>query len=372
MKASKAKVDPMSKRVPRSQKYDHIQGRLDTGLTTKKVKVISVREFSRRRDEIFYRVQREQLEMLYTEYERSENEETMSRMGRSGDMGPTIVTHENESEAVYDRPYLLLDVRDARDYDDGHLLQARSFPHTMLRRDAHHPEIYQFRNKPEHMIILYCDADNETISRDAAKIMTDRGIDNVFLLTGGFKEMLHKFPHRVEGNMPELPVSPDRAPSRKCREKRQQLEALKDGLKSAAADSQYHRRSMDTISEAGSYNPVYKDGTDNGGRRLYSISTAGSPNVSDRVAKALLEQRSRYSASREQDRDGYQNHSSTALNSARLREHDRHEMDRYTNSARGSPDRRSYHRDYDDRSEGGRSVAGSVMSSAMRRRGRGY
>jgi len=44
------------KRVPKSEKYKHITGRLDTGLTTEKVKFITVREFSRRRDEIYYRV----------------------------------------------------------------------------------------------------------------------------------------------------------------------------------------------------------------------------------------------------------------------------------------------------------------------------
>ena len=43
-------------KVPRSKKYEHITGRLDTGLTVEKVKFITVREFSRRRDEIYYRV----------------------------------------------------------------------------------------------------------------------------------------------------------------------------------------------------------------------------------------------------------------------------------------------------------------------------
>ena len=77
-------MDPLAKRVPKSQKYDHIQGHLDTGMTAKKMKVISVREFSRRRDEIYYRIQREQLEMLYEEYERHENDESMGHMSSSG------------------------------------------------------------------------------------------------------------------------------------------------------------------------------------------------------------------------------------------------------------------------------------------------
>jgi len=393
------KPDPLAKRVPKSSKYDHIQGRLDTGMTAPKMKVVSVREFSRRREEIYYRVQREQMELLYEEYDSRENDESMGHMSTSGGIaslgmgnrGPTIVTHTDEDKAVYDRPYLLVDVRDISAFQDGHLLQARSFPSHMLRRDAHHPEIFQFRNKPEHMIIVYCDTEGEVQSRECAKIMTDRGADNVFLLTGGFKEMVHKYPHRIEGNMPDLPVSPNRIASRKHREKRQQLEALKDGLRMDPRD----RARMEGISETASYssraNPAYKD--EEAGRRPYSLSTARSPNVSDRVAKALSQQKEKHGYNVSQGRDiGSYSHrtgdSSGALNSARLREHDRREMDDH--SARGSPSQRSVrgqgdygrgdrgHCDDDGRSEGGctarstRSVAESVMSKAMSRRGRGY
>ena len=115
MAAKKTKADPLGKRVPKSNKYDHIQGRLDTGMTAPKMKVVSVREFSRRREEIYYRVQREQMEMLYEEYDSRENDESMGHMSSSGgisalslggDRGPTIVTHEDEAKPVYDRPYV--------------------------------------------------------------------------------------------------------------------------------------------------------------------------------------------------------------------------------------------------------------------------
>jgi hypothetical protein len=45
---------------------------LDTGLTTGKVKVISSSEYARRRDEIFYRISKQQLSALYEEYEADE------------------------------------------------------------------------------------------------------------------------------------------------------------------------------------------------------------------------------------------------------------------------------------------------------------
>jgi rhodanese-related sulfurtransferase len=361
-------------------------------MTAKKMKVISVREFSRRRDEIYYRMQKEQMEMLYEEYERHEHDESMGHMnekfgGNGTSSGPTIVTHLEMDSAIYDRPYLLLDVREERDYHKSHLLQARSFPHMLLRRDQYHPEVYKFRNKEESMIVLYCD--DEMISRDAAKMMVDRGIENVFVLTGGYIEFIHKYPHRVEGQMPDLPVSPNRAPSRKCRDKRERIDAVKESLRTG---DRSRLDAIDERSEAGtgtgtgtSYdrhgNPVYRDEID--GRRPYSLSTARSPEVSDRLARALNEHKQQ----RSQDYDdyhsrhgggGYSSHSSSGdLNSARLREHEeRHGGGGY--SARGSPSR-SYHsrqgrdRDHDAYSEvSTKSVAESIMSKAMSRRGKGY
>jgi len=393
MKASVKTKNPLDNRVPVSKKYAHITGRLNTGLTMSKVKVITVREFSRRRDEIYYRLQPDMLEALYSEYEqRDGGGEVMGHMGSQFDRGgPTIITHQESDRTEYDRPYLILDMRDESDFAKGHLLHARSFPHQLLRRDQLHADVYQFRNKEEHLIILYCD--KEDISRDAAKIMVDRGIDNIFLLTGGLFEFVGKHSHRMEGQMPNLPVSPNRAPSRKHRDRREELEALRAGHGSVSR--------LDTISEKGGYdgygNPVYQE--DVGGRRPYSLSTAGSPNVSDRVAKALAEHRTQRGDSRSGHSDYMRGDTSSnggGLNSARLREHDRDDYDARSArggrgggggnaggaqaSARGSPSRGFGARGTggDDRSEAGysthstRSVADSVISRAMARKGKGF
>jgi len=385
MKASVKTKNPLDNRVPVSKKYAHITGRLNTGLTMSKVKVITVREFSRRRNEIYYRLQPDMLEALYSEYEqRDGGGESLGHMGSQSDRrGPTIITHQESDRSEYDRPYLILDMRDESDFAKGHLLHARSFPHQLLRRDQLHPDVYQFRNKEEHLIILYCD--KEEISRDAAKIMVDRGIDNIFLLTGGIFEFVSKHPYRMEGEMPHLPVSPNRAPSHKHRDRRAELEALRAGHGSVSR--------LGTISEKGGYdgygNPAFQE--DVAGRRPYSLSTAGSPNVSDRVAKALAEHRSQRDDSRSGHSDYMRSDASSngGLNSARLREHDRGDDGMLTSrggggaaqvSARGSPSRGYGGRDRggDEYSEAGysthstRSVADSVISRAMARKGKGF
>lgn len=197
----------MEKKVPKSEKYSHVQGVLDTGMTINKVKYVTAREYSKRRDEIFFRISRSQLYELYIEYEQDEFE-SISETTRT-DNQPRIVTYSEAEKPLYEKPYLILDVRDAADFNTCHLLQARSFPYVLMRRDQTHPEVYNFRNKPETLIILYCE--DEKISRDAAKVMVDRGTDNIFLLTGGLAEFATDYPAFVEG----IPPSPrPRAPTK--------------------------------------------------------------------------------------------------------------------------------------------------------------
>ena len=198
---------PSSPASRKSEKYSHVTSKLDTGMTVDKVKVVSASEYSRRRDETFYRVTRGQLYELYTEYE-AEDHETITETDYEEGNGPRIVTHSETSSAQYNKPYLILDVREQEAYQECHLVQARSYPSTMMRRDFTHPEIYHFKNKPETLIIVYCD--DERISREAAHVLVGRGIDNVFLLTGGLLEFAERFPPYVEGNLPELPSNPSR------------------------------------------------------------------------------------------------------------------------------------------------------------------
>jgi centrosomal protein CEP41 len=193
----------MEKRVPKSDKYSHIQGTLNTGLTVEKVKNVTASEYAKRRDEIFFRINKNQVYELFNEYEASEYE-SIADSSRSRDL--KIVTHNQSDSPVYDKPYLILDVRDVGDFNTCHLLQARSFPYTLLRRDQLHPEIYKFRNKTETLIIVYCD--DEKISRDAAKVLVDRGTDNIYLLTGGMEEFSQLFPAFLEG----VPPSPKNSP----------------------------------------------------------------------------------------------------------------------------------------------------------------
>ncbi|KAJ1405921.1 Rhodanese-like domain-containing protein [Ochromonadaceae sp. CCMP2298] len=192
---------PMERRVPKSEKYAHVRGTIDTGMTVDKVKFVTAREYSKRRDEIFFRITKQQLYQLLAEYEGEEFEciqETSNNRLK-------IVSYTEFSEPVYEKPYLLLDVREIDSFNQFHILQARSFPYQMLRRDLMHPEIYRFRNKPDTLVVLCCE--DEKMSRESAKVLVDRGVDNVYLLTGGINEFAYEYPSFIEGMAPIPPKS---------------------------------------------------------------------------------------------------------------------------------------------------------------------
>jgi len=199
---------PLERRVPKNEKYSHVRGTLDTGLTVEKVKFVTAREYSKRRDEIYYRLNKNQLLELLNEYEIDEHESIAETSNNS----LRIVSYSDTAGPVYEKPYLILDVRETDYFNDYHILQARSFPYTMLRRDQMHPEIYRFKNKPETLIIICCD--DEKTSRESAKVLVDRGVDNVFLLTGGINEFAYDYPEFIEGNAPAPPKSASKPPRR--------------------------------------------------------------------------------------------------------------------------------------------------------------
>ena len=252
--------------------------------------------------------------------------------------------------------------------------------------------MYEFRNKEESLIIVYCD--DEMRSRETCKIMVDRGIDNVFLLTGGMIEFAAKYPHYIEGEMPNIPVSPTRKAGNKYHKSRG----------SGGLGYVERRRELDAITERVAYGESKADYTDD----IASMSTGGgghyrkNPIVSDRVARALAEHRKerdvirsspsrqsdrRYSSTLnepvtardlyEDDRGGdYGDEDNSSMTSARLRAFDRQQQQAGLLSARGTP-LRSARGGYspDDKSETGfstrsnKSVVESVISRATRHKG---
>uniref|UniRef100_A0A915EW11 Rhodanese domain-containing protein n=1 Tax=Echinococcus canadensis TaxID=519352 RepID=A0A915EW11_9CEST len=100
----------------------------------------------------------------------------------------------NTTEEKSDCPYLLLDVRDRDEFDQCHIIKAISYPHTMLSRCINFEirQMLAFRNKPGHIIICY--DEDERLAPRVATMLTERGYENIFVLSGGLKVGWKLFP----------------------------------------------------------------------------------------------------------------------------------------------------------------------------------
>jgi len=96
-----------------------------------------------------------------------------------------------------DRPYLLLDIRPAEQYEAGHITTARSYPHVRLARAVNFEtkEMLAYKNRESKLIVVY-DYD-EAFAAKFATTMMERGYDNVFMLSGGLRVAYIKFPERL-------------------------------------------------------------------------------------------------------------------------------------------------------------------------------
>jgi rhodanese-related sulfurtransferase len=67
----------------------------------------------------------------------------------------TIKTvHQEVIEVNDETDYVLLDIRDHDEYSEFHIKDAESFPAPMINRNAFKPHIYNFKNKPNCLIIV--------------------------------------------------------------------------------------------------------------------------------------------------------------------------------------------------------------------------
>lgn len=77
----------------------------------------------------------------------------------------------------------LVDVREPKEFEGGHILGARNIPSTQLRQ--RHKEI-----RPDLPVYLYCQ--NTGRSARAALFLKKRGYNQIYQLQGGFKEWTGK------------------------------------------------------------------------------------------------------------------------------------------------------------------------------------
>ena len=95
------------------------------------------------------------------------------------------------------RPFLLLDVREPEQYQRSHLVYSNTYHHTRLNRafDYETKEMLRLKNKSGAIIVVY--DDDESLARICATTLTQRGYDNVFMLSGGIRVAKIKYPESL-------------------------------------------------------------------------------------------------------------------------------------------------------------------------------
>ncbi|XP_061578428.1 centrosomal protein of 41 kDa [Cololabis saira] len=242
-------LEYMKKRIPKNAKYDYVKTKLDTGSSLSKYmeRLEEIRKNYRyRKDEIFKRLKVTTFAQLVLQVASVSglNENEMDGESNSPQDSISVVSeHTNGStlgqgdgrdtchsarstllsvisgvgelnversgqrteaelpppptpeDGPYpDCPYLLLDVRDRDQYDCCHIISAHSFPASMLSRtmNPYTAGVLEYKNAAGKIIILY--DEDERIASQAATIMCQRGFENLFMLCGGLKVIVQKFP----------------------------------------------------------------------------------------------------------------------------------------------------------------------------------
>ena len=195
----------LERKPPRNPKFANVKGTLDTGNSFSKVKLISNREYIRRRSEIFKRVRALTVQELIQENE--EQHESINNLANGDDQAPLspgsmVVVDAKADGDKFKKPYLILDCRTSQDdYQICHISTSKHYPADWLRHDRITPTLYHYKNRENKVIILYTLDDRE--GRLVARQFVEKGFDNVFLLTGGLEGFIKEFPQTVEGTLPD-------------------------------------------------------------------------------------------------------------------------------------------------------------------------
>ena len=132
------------------------------------------------------------------------NHDTKSQVSHlSSVSGVSAVTYATEALGITDQTsFLLLDLREPEEYDFWRIKESINYPVMNIARDKMIPELFRFKNKANKLIIVYMNDERRGVA--AANLLSEKGFENVFLLSGGIENFNEEFHHLVEGR--EVPV----------------------------------------------------------------------------------------------------------------------------------------------------------------------
>ena len=216
----------ITKKVKTNPKYSDVKSVVNHGKTMKDVQVISDQLVAKRKGENFGRIQATTLAKLLNEVNNEEsvfglmksaqdaedkenNFDVQSTTGSVMSMGAesttSAVTYTTDMLGITsETKFILLDLRDEDEYKQYHIREAISFPAPNISRDKIFASLLRFKNHSDKIIAVYMH--DERNGTHYAKLLHEKGFDNVYLLTGGIEGFLESQYELVEGmNVPAKP-----------------------------------------------------------------------------------------------------------------------------------------------------------------------
>jgi len=194
---------------PKSTKYDSIKPTVNTGKTIKNVVLESDKLVSKKKSELFKRVNAKAIQKLLSEnnlHESIYNHSINGNVVNNADLKDktdtaSVITVTSSTQIIGDlskfTKFCIIDLRDTDEYDDYHIKDSINMPYFNISRDKFPQDMYMMKNKEDKMIICY--SLDERTSIPHCQLLFQKGFDNIYLLTGGIEEFVKKFPELCEG-----------------------------------------------------------------------------------------------------------------------------------------------------------------------------
>ena len=201
----------MTKKIKANPKYANVKSVVSHGKTTKDVDILSDNLVAKRKGENYGRVKCSTLAKFLTEFSESEsifglmsnntnggddfdahnkeNSDAVSSTGSVVSRTDTVVTCTTEMLGITaNTKFVLLDLRDEDEYKEWHIKESINFPAPNINRDKQFGQLLRFKNVPDKLIVVYML--DEKFGTHYAKILHEKGFDNVYLLSGGAEKFL--------------------------------------------------------------------------------------------------------------------------------------------------------------------------------------
>ena len=216
----------VQKKVKTNPKYAEVKSVVDHGKTMKDVQLLSDNLVAKRKGENFGRIKSTTLAKLLNEVSNEEsvfglmkqaqeaedkenNCDAQSTAGSVVSMGAESVTSAVTCTTdmlgiTAETKFILLDLRDEDEYKQFHIKEAISFPAPNISRDKVFAQLLRFKNNSDKIIAVYMN--DERNGTHYAKLLHEKGFDNVYLLSGGIEGFLTTHYDLIEGtNVPPKP-----------------------------------------------------------------------------------------------------------------------------------------------------------------------